>query len=149
MSRNIGWITGLAVAGWLSAGSAAWAAAACCGEKVAVAPADAAKVAAPACAAGAVACTATDGAACKAEGGACKAGECACKTAAAPAAEAKAQTLCPVMNAPVNPKLYVDADGKRIYACCRGCIGKIQADPQKYIRQLEAQGVVLEKVPTT
>jgi len=41
----------------------------------------------------------------------------------------------------------VDVNGKRIYTCCPGCIGKIKADPDKYIKKLEAEGVVLEKAP--
>jgi len=49
------------------------------------------------------------------------------------------------MGGEINKKLYVDADGKRIYACCAGCVEKIKANPQKYIKQLEDQGITLEK----
>lgn len=60
----------------------------------------------------------------------------------------KKQTNCPVMTKnPVNPELYVDVNGKRIYVCCAGCIAKIKADPDTYIKQLEAEGIVLEKAP--
>jgi YHS domain-containing protein len=62
---------------------------------------------------------------------------------------AKLQTTCPVMGGKINPKLYVDADGKRIYVCCRGCIAAIRKDPAKYISKLEGDGVVLEDVPAT
>ncbi len=60
----------------------------------------------------------------------------------------KKQTLCPVMtdNA-VNTKLFVDHDGKRIYVCCKGCIGAVKKDPAKYISQLEKEGITLDKVP--
>lgn len=68
-------------------------------------------------------------------------------TAAAP--QVKAQTICPVMGGEVNPKLYVDAEGKRIYVCCQGCIAPLKADPAKYIKQLEDQGVTLAKLQTT
>jgi hypothetical protein len=63
-------------------------------------------------------------------------------------AEGKAQTTCPVMKGnPVNPSLYVDAEGYRIYVCCGGCVGAVKADPAKYIAQLQAEGVELEKAP--
>jgi YHS domain-containing protein len=47
----------------------------------------------------------------------------------------------------INPNLYADVNGKRIYACCPGCIVKIKAEPEKYIAQLEAEGVMLEEAP--
>ena len=63
-------------------------------------------------------------------------------------AEGKAQTTCPVMEgSPVNESLFVDAEGYRIYVCCRGCLGAIKADPAKYIAQMKAEGVELEKSP--
>ena len=63
-------------------------------------------------------------------------------------AEAKKQTTCPVMGGKVTAKSpHVDANGKRIYVCCQGCAGKIKANPDKYIKKLEAKGVVLEKAP--
>ncbi len=61
--------------------------------------------------------------------------------------DAKEQTLCPVMNSKVNRSLYVDAKGYRIYVCCPGCKAKVKADPDKYIQQLQAAGVQLEKTP--
>jgi hypothetical protein len=63
-------------------------------------------------------------------------------------AEGNPQTTCPVMKgSPVNPSLYVDAEGYRIYVCCGGCIGAVKADPAKYIAQMKAGGVELEKAP--
>ena len=63
-------------------------------------------------------------------------------------AEGAAQTTCPVMKGnPVNQSLYVDADGYRIYVCCGGCIGAVKADPAKYIAQMKAEGIELEKAP--
>lgn len=63
-------------------------------------------------------------------------------------AELKPQTTCPVMGGKINKELYVDHDGKRIYLCCAGCVSKVKADPEKYIRQLEDQGIQLETVDT-
>ncbi len=57
----------------------------------------------------------------------------------------KAQTLCPVMKGPIDKSQFVDFDGKRIYVCCGGCIAKIKKDPAKYVKQLEAEGITLDK----
>jgi hypothetical protein len=60
----------------------------------------------------------------------------------------KKQTLCPIMtDNPVNKKLFVDYEGKRIYVCCKGCIGDVKKDPAKYIAQLEKEGITLDKAP--
>lgn len=59
------------------------------------------------------------------------------------------QASCPVMGGPVNPKLYVDADGFRIYVCCKGCIETVKADPAKYIAKMKADGVEPEKTPAS
>lgn len=66
---------------------------------------------------------------------------------AAAAVFAGPQTNCPVMGGPVNPKLFVDANGYRIYVCCGGCIAEVKADPAKYIEKMKADGVELEKTP--
>lgn len=62
-------------------------------------------------------------------------------------AEETKQTTCPVMGGKINKELFVDANGVRIYVCCKGCIAKVKADPEKYIKQLQAEGVELEKTP--
>jgi hypothetical protein len=69
------------------------------------------------------------------------------KVEAAGQAVAKLQTTCPVMGGKVNKALYVDRDGKRIHVCCKGCIGAVQKDPEKYIKKLEADGVALDPTP--
>lgn len=63
----------------------------------------------------------------------------------APVAAAKAQTTCPVMKGnPIDKKLFVDQDGKRIYVCCSGCIGPVKKNFAKYVKQIEAEGIALE-----
>jgi len=57
---------------------------------------------------------------------------------------AKLQTTCPVMGGKINKKQYADVEGKRIYVCCPGCIAKIKADPETYIKKLEDDGVTLD-----
>ena len=59
--------------------------------------------------------------------------------------EVKKQTKCPVMGGKINKAQYADVQGKRIYVCCAGCIAKIKAEPAKYIKQLEAEGITLDK----
>ncbi len=60
---------------------------------------------------------------------------------------AKLQATCPVMGGKINKKQYADVNGKRIYVCCPGCIGTIKADPDKYIKKMEKEGVVLDTPP--
>ena len=61
--------------------------------------------------------------------------------------EKKVQTECPVMGGKINKSLFVDYQGKRIYVCCGGCIGTVKAAPEKYVKALEAKGIVLEETP--
>jgi YHS domain-containing protein len=63
------------------------------------------------------------------------------------AAKSKPQTTCPVMGGKINKEIYTDYEGKRVYFCCKGCIGEFKKDPAKHIKKLEEEGVALEKVP--
>jgi hypothetical protein len=69
------------------------------------------------------------------------------ETAPATSSAIKQQTECPVMGGAINRKIFVDHEGKRVYVCCKGCIKTVQADPAKYIKKLEAEGVTLDKTP--
>ena len=62
-------------------------------------------------------------------------------------APAKLQTTCPVMGGKINKAQFVDHEGKRIYVCCPGCIGKIKADPAKYVEKLKKAGVTIDSTP--
>lgn len=64
-------------------------------------------------------------------------------TAKATPAAKKAQEKCPVMGTPIDKKLFVDKDGKRIYMCCPMCKDKIVANFDKYAKQFEDQGIDL------
>ena len=70
-----------------------------------------------------------------------------CASLALGVAWAKAQEKCPVMGAPVNKSVYVDHNGKRIYFCCAGCPETFKKDPDKYLKQMAAEGVELEDAP--
>ena len=63
------------------------------------------------------------------------------------AAKSKQQTTCPVMGGEINKEIYTDYEGKRVYFCCKGCIGEFKKDPAKHIKKLEEEGVAIEKVP--
>ena len=63
------------------------------------------------------------------------------------AAEAKPQTVCPVLGGNVDKKVYADYQGKRIYFCCTGCDAEFKKDPEKYLKKIQEQGITLEKCP--
>jgi len=64
-----------------------------------------------------------------------------------PVGEGMVQTTCPVMGGKINRAIYADHDGKRVYFCCQACVAEFEKDPEKYIRKLEDEGVVLEPAP--
>jgi len=46
------------------------------------------------------------------------------------------QTICPVMEAPINKNIFTEYQGKKVYFCCPECKEKFIADPQKYLPKL-------------
>ena len=47
------------------------------------------------------------------------------------------QSVCPVMEGnPIDPNIFVEYQGKKVYFCCEDCKAKFQAEPEKYIAQL-------------
>ncbi|MBE3070972.1 MAG: YHS domain-containing protein [Planctomycetes bacterium] len=76
----------------------------------------------------------------------------AAPAAAAPApAIAIAQKTCPVMGGPIDPKMFTEYKGRRIYFCCAACIEKFKADPAKYIAKVDAElkGAAAPAAPAT
>jgi len=59
----------------------------------------------------------------------------------------KSQVACPVQGGKINKEIYTDYQGQRIYFCCPACIGIFQKDPQKYLKQMEREGIAPEKIP--
>jgi YHS domain-containing protein len=48
------------------------------------------------------------------------------------------QATCPVSGKKLESKtVYTDYQGRRVYFCCQGCIGKLDADPQTYLKKLD------------
>ena len=66
---------------------------------------------------------------------------------AASAKNAKPQTLCPVTGEKIDKSLYADVKGYRVYVCCKGCIAKVKADPDKYLAKIKADGETPAKSP--
>ena len=62
-------------------------------------------------------------------------------------AKENTQVNCPVMGGEINKDLYADYKGKRVYFCCPACIETFNKDPEKQIKKLQEEGVVLEKTP--
>jgi Cu(I)/Ag(I) efflux system membrane fusion protein len=46
------------------------------------------------------------------------------------------QTLCPVMGNPIDPAVFVEYRGQKVYFCCRGCDKKFLENPEKYLAKL-------------
>jgi YHS domain-containing protein len=61
------------------------------------------------------------------------------------AAQGQAQAVCPVLSGKTNKNVYTDYQGKRIYFCCAGCIDTFKKNPEKYLKEMEKQGVTPEK----
>ena len=60
-------------------------------------------------------------------------------TAAPVALPAGANTMCPVLtDEPVDPSIWVDYQGRRVYLCCQRCRKKFLEDPTPYLAALEA-----------
>lgn len=56
------------------------------------------------------------------------------------------QKACPVMGGDINKEVFTDFEGHRVFFCCEGCIAKFEAEPQKYLEKMKADGVELMKV---
>ena len=59
----------------------------------------------------------------------------------------KKQITCPVMGGKIDPKLYADVNGKRVYVCCAGCVAAIEKDPDKYLQKMRKEGVAPADAP--
>jgi YHS domain-containing protein len=50
------------------------------------------------------------------------------------------QTLCPVGGGKIDPKVFTEYKGKRVYFCCEGCIEPFKKNPEKYVKKLPQFG---------
>lgn len=60
----------------------------------------------------------------------------------------KPQATCPIMGGKIDKELYVDANGKRIYVCCKGCVDTVKNDPAAALKKLAELGEEAEDVPS-
>ncbi|NLI82364.1 MAG: TRASH domain-containing protein [Deltaproteobacteria bacterium] len=47
----------------------------------------------------------------------------------------------------MDRKVFAEHEGKRVYFCCSSCPEEFRKDRAKYIKEMESQGVVLERSP--
>jgi YHS domain-containing protein len=47
------------------------------------------------------------------------------------------QTTCPVMGNPIDKQFFTYYKGRGIYFCCASCVEKFEAEPEKYMKNLE------------
>ncbi len=55
------------------------------------------------------------------------------------AAEKIAQKTCPVGKNKIDPKVFVEHVGRKIYFCCPGCDKVFQQDPAKYVKLVDEE----------
>ncbi|NOX59970.1 MAG: hypothetical protein GXP29_14085, partial [Planctomycetes bacterium] len=60
---------------------------------------------------------------------------------------AKVQVACPVSAKPVDSKIFVESGGKKVFLCCKGCVGKYKKDPAKYASALANSYTFQTKCP--
>jgi YHS domain-containing protein len=64
-------------------------------------------------------------------------------------AQLNPQTVCPVMGGKINKDLYIDYQGQRIYLCCPGCKQAFLKEPEKYMKVLAENKILLESIQKT
>jgi YHS domain-containing protein len=58
------------------------------------------------------------------------------KAVATAAAATEEQTICPVMDKPIDKQYKTEYKGKTVYFCCPACKPEFDKDPEKYIAKL-------------
>ena len=48
--------------------------------------------------------------------------------------ESATQTLCPVLDNPIDKSVFTSYKGNKIYFCCGGCIDDFNQNPEKYLK---------------
>ena len=57
------------------------------------------------------------------------------------------QTVCPVNGKPINKKVYLEHQGKRVYFSCTSCIEPFKKNAARYFKDAEAKGVRFAVAP--
>ncbi|MFH1699698.1 MAG: hypothetical protein ABIE07_03840 [Candidatus Zixiibacteriota bacterium] len=63
--------------------------------------------------------------------------------------EFKKQTNCPVMGGKINPEIYTDIQGQRVYHCCPMCSKSLKEDPDKYFKKAAEENILFENIQKT
>jgi YHS domain-containing protein len=50
------------------------------------------------------------------------------------------QKVCPISDFDIDPAVFVEHEGKKVYFCCPGCIETFQKEPAKYLSKLPQFG---------
>ncbi|MCH7873560.1 MAG: hypothetical protein IID33_17825 [Planctomycetes bacterium] len=59
----------------------------------------------------------------------------------------RVQVSCPLSGEPIDKKMFVEVDGKKVYTCCGDCKTKYAANPGKYAAKLAASYTYQTKCP--
>jgi len=59
----------------------------------------------------------------------------------------KATALCPVMDEPVDPSLWIPTDEGPVLFCCGKCVGKYKESPERYAEATAKMREALAKMP--
>lgn len=55
----------------------------------------------------------------------------------------KLQTTCPISGHEIDKNSYVDKDGQRIYTCCADCNKDVEANFDKYAKEMADKGITV------
>jgi len=69
----------------------------------------------------------------------CRQSEPAKPAAEGPAGQAIVQKICPVMGEPIDPNVYTEYEGRRIYFCCQSCKATFEKNPEKYVAKVDEE----------
>lgn len=70
--------------------------------------------------------------------GQCSGEQCATTSADSSTSSAQiAQKTCPVTGEAINPAVFTEYQGKKVYFCCKGCVTKFDKDPEKYAANIK------------
>jgi YHS domain-containing protein len=59
----------------------------------------------------------------------------------------RVQVTCPVSKEPVDPKVFIEHEGQKVFFCCKGCVDKYQRGPAKYASALANSYTYQTKCP--
>lgn len=58
------------------------------------------------------------------------------------------QKVCPIRKEAIDPEVFIEYQGQKIYFCCPGCDKKFLKDSELYFGQMKERGEVAENIQT-